>query len=270
MEEITIKVNKTVLFSAGFLIVGVIIGFSLGGFVDVSFSKKTDNGQVVLNNQPNAEDTQPTAANVTMDQIRGLFDGKSITFGKNSSKLIFVEISDPSCPYCQVAAGKNSTLNQQAGAQFTLVADGGTYVAPVPEMKKMVDQGKAAFVWIYANGHSNGEMGAKALYCANEKGKFWQAHDMLMSSEGYDLLNNVVKSDKTKSSELANFLKSAVGFDMKSCLDSGKYDAKLSQDMVAATQLGFGGTPYFFVNTANFEGAYNFTAMKDAIDAALK
>lgn len=76
---------------------------------------------------------------------------------------------------------------------------GGTYVAPVPEMKRLVDEGKAAFVFIYTNGHGNGEMGTKAMYCAHEKGNFWPVHDKLMSSEGYGLLNDVVKNDKTKS-----------------------------------------------------------------------
>ena len=53
-------------------------------------------------------------------------------FGKKDSKILFVEFSDPSCPFCHVAAGKNPELNKQAGAQFTMEKDGGTYVPPVP------------------------------------------------------------------------------------------------------------------------------------------
>jgi protein-disulfide isomerase len=212
---------------------------------------------------------QPTQPTVTQEQVKGLFDGKNITFGKKDSKLVFVEFSDPSCPWCHVAGGKNPEVTTQMGK--TLSTDGGDYLAPVPEMKKLVDQGKAAFVWVYANGHGAGEMGTKALYCANEKGKFWQAHDLLMTSAGYNLLNNTVKNDKTKSAALAEFLKGVVSYnDIKSCLDSGKYDDRISTDMGLAQQFGFNGTPSFFVNTTNFAGAYSFDDMRSVVEAALK
>ena len=215
---------------------------------------------------------QPQAAAVTLDQVKALVDSKNnIAFGDKNKKLIFVEFSDPSCPYCHIAGGKNPELNKQVGSQFTLVADGGTYVAPVPEMKKLVDSGKAAFVWLYANGHGNGEMATKALYCAYEKGKFWPVHDTLMSNKGYDFINNTVKNDKTKSAELAEFLKQVISSnDMKSCLDSGKYDSRTAEDQALATSMGFSGTPHFFVNTQPFVGAYSFKDMESAVTTALK
>ena len=217
-----------------------------------------------------AAQQQPQQVAVTMDQIKALFSKDAVVFGKTNSKLLFVEVSDPSCPYCHIAAGKNPELNAQVGERFKMVADGGTYQAPVVEMKKLVDQGKAAMVWIYQNGHGNGEMASKALYCANEKGKYWEAHDLLMSAKGYDLINNTIKNDKTKSGELAAFLATAVNTsDMKTCLDSGKYDAKLQSDQALAGSLGVTGTPGFFVNTTNFAGAYSFADMKTAVDAAL-
>jgi len=195
---------------------------------------------------------------VSIDTIKGLFNGDYITLGDANSDLLFVEISDPSCPYCHIASGKNPELNQSAGAQFTLVANGGTYVAPVEEMKKLVDQGKAAFTWIYSNGHGNGEMGTKAMYCAHEQGKFWAAHDLLMSSSGYSLLNDTVKNDATKAGVLSDFLTSAVDAGaLKSCLESGKYDSRIASDQAKSRELGVQGTPGFFVNTTNFPGAYN-------------
>lgn len=224
-------------------------------------------GSTNTNNQQQA--AQQTK--VSMDQIRALFDKEVIKFGNKDSKLVFVEASDPSCPYCHIAAGLNSKLNNQVGAQFKLVKDGGTYVAPVEEMKKLVDQGKASFIWMYFNGHGNGEMGTKAMYCAYEKGKFWQVHDLLMSAEGYDLLNNTVKNDKAQSGKLADFLKSAMDSKtMKACLDSGKYDKVLADNMALGAELGVSGTPGFYVNETNFAGAYSFKDMESAVKAALK
>jgi protein-disulfide isomerase len=124
---------------------------------------------------------------------------------------------------------------------------------------------------IYYPGHGNGEMAMKALYCANEKGKFWEAHNLLMSQAGYDFQNTTVKNDKTQSGAVADFLKNAVdsGF-MKSCLDSGKYDGRLAEEQALAGALSIQGTPGFYINESSFPGAYSWTDMKATADAALK
>jgi protein-disulfide isomerase len=215
---------------------------------------------------------QPAQPNVTLDQIKKLFtEGNNIKFGDEKRKLLFVEISDPSCPFCHIAAGLNGELNKQVGERFTLVKDGGSYVAPVPEMRKLVDAGKASFVTLYSPGHGNGELGTKAMYCAHEKGKFWQVHDLLMTNTGYDLLNNTVKNDKANAGKLADFLKGAVdpAF-LKSCLESGKYDSRIASDTQLAASYGAQGTPGFYVNTKFFAGAYSWAELKADVDAALK
>jgi len=209
---------------------------------------------------------QPKEAVISMDQIKGLFKEDLIKLGDEKSKVIFVEVSDPSCPFCHVAAGNDVVGN------FTTVAKGGSYVPPVQEIEKLVKAGKASFVWIYQNGHGNGELATKALYCANEKGKFWEAHNVMFTDEGYKLINNVVKNEKTKSGELASFLKQAVDEKfMKQCLDSGKYDARLNGDVAIAGKLGVNGTPGFFVNNTKFAGAVSYTSgMENTVNGALK
>ena len=215
--------------------------------------------------------TATGAVTVSKDQIAALFnDSGNLAFGDSGKKVLFAEFSDPSCPYCHIAAGKNGELNKSAGSTFTLVADGGTYVAPVVEFKKLVDAGQAAYVWKYTNGHGNGEMGAKAMYCADELGKFWEVHDLLYSNAGYNLLNNTVKNDKAQAGTLADFLASAADKSaMKSCLESGKYDSKLNTDQSEGATLGVSGTPGFFVNETNFAGAYSYTDMQSVVDTAL-
>jgi len=219
--------------------------------------------------------TQP---NVTIDTIKGLFSKDLVKFGDANRKVLFVEISDPSCPYCHAAGGLNHSvykvLSKDGGVTditFKLVADGGQYKAPVPEMRKLVDSGQASFVYIYSPGHGNGEMGMKSLLCANEKGKFWEAHDLIMSDAGFTLLNTVVQNDKTKSQDMADFLKSVVDPSfLKGCLDSGKYDARLQSDQQVSATLGYQGTPDFFVNSTNFGGAVDWSNIKPVVDAALK
>jgi len=179
-----VLVDRRALYFVGVLILA--LTFSTGMFYAKSKSTGGSAGvttQAAPTASPQQQQQQPQAVNVSMDQIRGLFGNGNITFGDKNSKLVLVEFSDPSCPYCSAAGGLNPTLNKQMGTQFVLTSDGGSYVAPVPEMKKLVDSGKAAMVWVYARGHGNGELSTQALYCANEKGKFWAVHDLLMATD---------------------------------------------------------------------------------------
>ena len=250
----------------------IVLLLVVAGFFGGYYFSKNDGKNYTSTDTPTTASEQIVAtSDVTIEQVNALFNDNNIVFGNKDSKLKLVIVSDPSCPYCQVASGKNSELNKQMGGQFLLSADGGNYVAPEVEMKKLVDSGKAALVWMYANGHGNGEMATEALYCANESGKFWEVHEKLMSFEGYNLMNTTIQTDKTKTGVMAEFLKSTIDSKtMKDCLDSGKYAGRLSEDAATAQAIGFEGTPYFLINTTRFVGAYSFTEMQSAVDEALK
>lgn len=248
----------------------LVLTFTSGYFFGVSKSAKNtgtaSDSAPVQQAQPQAQQ-QPAQPQISADTIKGLFAKNVVKFGKGDKKLLMVMVSDPSCPYCHVAAGANKEIGAKMGPQFA----SGTYVAPLPEMKKLVDQGKADLVWLYTNGHGNGELATKAIYCANDQGKFWQAHDLLMSAKGYTLINDEVKNDTSKSQVMADFLASVVNKnELKNCLDSGKYDTRLTEDSALASSLGVNGTPGFYLNTTNFAGAYSWNDMKSVADAALK
>lgn len=264
----TARENKN---SITYILVGLLVvaAFVIGSLYTrvKTLEKKTTADSTTT---PATQGQQPAATEVTIDQVKEAFDKSLVKFGDGKNKLVFIEVSDPSCPYCHIAAGKNSELNKQAGERFKLVKDGGTYIAPVPEIKKLVDAKKASFAYIYSPGHGNGEMGTKALYCANEKGKFWEVHDKLMTNEGYNLLNNTVQNDKTKSKELVDFLSTVFNAsEMKQCLDSGKYDSRLSTDIGLATGLGVQGTPGFFINAKRYAGAYSYKDMETTVQSVL-
>jgi protein-disulfide isomerase len=260
------KINFRAVMVVALIIMAFVIGRLSQRVEDLEKGVTTGTGTTTT------DTTQTGTTTVTIDQIKDLWNKDVIKFGDTSKKVLFVEVGDPSCPYCHAAGGENHTIYQAlGGTTFQLVADGGTYQSPVLEMRKLIDSGAAGFAYVYYPGHGNGEMGMKALYCANEKGKFWQAHDLLMSDKGYDLLNNTVKNDKAQSGTIANFLKSAVDPTfLKSCLDSGKYDSTLTSDMSIASSLGVQGTPGFFVNTTSYPGAYSWTDMKATVDSALQ
>ena len=242
--------------------------------------------QLAANPAPAAGTAQPAAVQVTKEQIRKVFSQNVISFGNPDAKLLLIEVADPSCPFCHAAAGHNPTLSKQMGAQFTLVADGGAYISPVQEMKKLVDSGKAAFAWIYSNGHGNGELATTVLYCAQDQGAFWKVHDKLMTSAGYDFMNNAPLKYEPTSLDTSKGLKKIVDADlgkyvnfvadtgintkeMSDCLTSRKYVKRLIDEQSLATSLGTQGTPGFFLNERNFAGAYSWTDMKPVAEAAL-
>ena len=254
------------------MIIALVVGaYFLGVYkTQVEYLQKAPNTVA----QVQGQQTQATPAPTTVDptKLKALFADKSnLVFGDPTSKILFVEFSDPSCPYCHAAGGLDGALNKQMGSQFTLPADGGTYDAPVPEMRKLVEAGKAAFAWIYVPGHGNGAMGTMAMYCANEQGKFWPVHDLLMSDKGYNELNNVVQNNRSKSGDMAQFLSSAIdpAF-MKNCLDSGKYAARLTSDTQLGSTFGATATPTFIVNDHFVEGAMSWSdGFKSIVDPLL-
>jgi protein-disulfide isomerase len=81
-----------------------------------------------------------------------------------------------------------------------------------------------------------------------------------MNNEGYDLVNEKVKNDRTKFGELTAFLSGAVDTNkMKTCLESKKYEGRITGDPQIASSFGYGATPTFFINDQVVEGAASWT-----------
>ena len=254
--------NKIIYF-----LIGLLFLFNIFTFLKISNLEK----KLAKNPNP-AQQQQPQAPKeIKINEVKKLFNKDFIHFGDASRKLLFVEISDPSCPFCHIAGGLNPQLASQVGDRFKYQSDGGPYIPPVSEIKKLVDQGKASFAFLYSNGHGNGLLAASALYCAYEKGKFWEVHDKLMTNEGYNLINEQVRNDKSKISDLVNFLANEIDSNfLTKCLESGKYEKNLNRDQQLSPSLGFQGTPHFLVNTQMFQGAYSYSDMKPIVDKYLQ
>lgn len=241
MEEITIKVNKTVLFSAGFLVVGVIVGLTLGSFVNVSFSKKDNGAQVALNNQP--ANNQPTAApspKITLtaaDHLRG---------AKNA-QVVIVEYSDFQCSYCQ---------------------------KHYPTMKRLIQEYGNKVAWVYRHYplsfHANAQIAAEGSECAAEQGKFWEFADILSAKGQGDGTGLTPPNLEQYAKDLG--LNSSQ-FD--ACLANKKYASVVNADQASGSAAGVDGTPANIIldksgKTSLVAGAVPYEQLKAAIDAALK
>lgn len=261
-KNVTIPLNQNTILVVALIIMAFFAGYLFNKNKALEEKAKT---------AVTPEVQEQKAAPISAEKVNKLFEKGFITLGDKNAKIKFVEVSDPSCPYCHVAAGKNPELAGSVGPQFKYESEGGTYVPPVTEMRKLVEEGKAAFTTIYANGHGAGELAMQALYCAHDDGNFWEAHDMLMTNAGYELINNVVKNDVANAGKLVEFLGNKVNAaNVTKCLTDKKYVARLATEQQLAMDLGFQGTPYFIVNTTPFAGAYSYTDIKPTVDGLLK
>ncbi len=246
MEEITIKVNKTVLYSAGFLIVGVIVGLTLGSFVNVSFSKKDNGGQVALNNQPSANqpaNNQPVAAPSPKITLTAADHLK----GAKNAQVIIVEYSDFQCPYCKKHYPTMLQVMKEYGNKVALV-----------------------YRHFPLSFHANAQISAEGSECASEQGKFWEFADILFTKgqgDGTGLtppdLEQYAKDLGLNSTQFDN------------CLANKKYASVVNADQASGSAAGVDGTPANIIlkkdgTTQLISGAVPFETLKAAIDAALK
>jgi len=101
---------------------------------------------------------------------------------------------------------------------------------------------------------------AIASMCAEEQSSFWQFHDKLFSNE-YGLGRDAYTQYATD-----------LGLDttaFEACLDSGKFDDFIQQDMDFSINLGVRSTPTFFINGLAVVGAQPLDVFKQVIDKEL-
>lgn len=96
--------------------------------------------------------------------------------------------------------------------------------------------------------------------CAEDQGAYWPYHDKLFSDELG--LNREA------------YIQYAVDLDLdgeafEACLDSGKFDDFIQEDMDFALNLGVRSTPTFFVNGLAIVGAQPFDVFQQVIDQEL-
>jgi protein-disulfide isomerase len=170
--------------------------------------------------------------------------GSLPVLGKDNAKVTVIEFADFQCPFCDkwyTESGKNL-------------------------IKDYVNTGKIKFAYrhfAFLGDESN--WSAEASECANEQGKFWQFHDYLFEHQNGENQGAFAK-DKLKGFAQILGLNTA---QFNTCLDSGKYTTKVTDDTAAGQTAGVSGTPTIFVNGQALIGAQPYTALKTLIDQEL-
>jgi len=161
--------------------------------------------------------------------------------GDADAPVTIVEFSDFECPFC-----------------------GKFFEETMPQLQsEYVDTGKVKMVFrdFPLGFHQNAQKASEASECAGDQGKYWEMHDLLFEN------NNALSIDDLKGYAVDLGLDPA---EFDDCLDSGKHEQEVKDDMDAGKAAGVTGTPAFFINGEFLKGAQPFERFKAVIDAKLK
>lgn len=159
------------------------------------------------------------------------------TRGNPSSTVKVVEYADYECPYCQ-------------------------QIHPVVSKLEKDFEGKILFAFkdVPLPMHPNAPKAAEASHCAADQGKYWEYHDVLLSTK---LLDSGSLKDHARKLSL-----DTVAFGK--CLESNAKSALVQAQLAEAQGFGIPGTPAFFVNGRLVGGAADYNALKQVIEEELK
>lgn len=157
-------------------------------------------------------------ANEKAKNVRRVSLARDHIYGDPAAEITLIEYSDFECPYCQ---------------RFHTTA------------KEIVDSSDGKVNWVYRHFplsfHNGAQKRAEASECANELGgnvAFWKYTDALYERAG-------ANGKGVPLNELAA-LATEIGLDgqpFKECLDSGKYAARVAEDVTEGGEIGITGTP---------------------------
>lgn len=108
--------------------------------------------------------------------------------------------------------------------------------------------------------HQTAELAAEAALAADDQGKFWELHDLMMANQ-----------DDLSEKALLDYGARA-GLDvkkLKTALERRSYKKAVEEEMDAGKQADVKGTPCFFINGKQFTGAQPIENFRKEIDAAL-
>jgi protein-disulfide isomerase len=160
------------------------------------------------------------------------------SIGPDDAPITVVEFSDFQCPFCKRFHDE-------------------TYQA-------LLDAYPGQIRFVYRNLpltsiHPDAFPAAVASLCAEEQNAYWEYHNKLFSS-------TTLGTDTYL--QYANELNLNID-EFTACLDSGKFDDFIQQDMDFAFNLGVSSTPTFFINGLAIVGAQPLSSFQNIIDKEL-
>jgi protein-disulfide isomerase len=159
--------------------------------------------------------------------------------GDPAAPVTIVEFSDFQCPYCRESYPILKNILAKYPGQVKLAYRD----FPLSEI------------------HEQAHLAAEAARCANEQGKFWQYHDLLFSNPDKLGRPGLLAQAHALNLDDKQFV---------SCLDSGKYQQAIDEDVHAGTSAKVEGTPALFINGVLLTGMQSESVLEKRINDELR
>ena len=193
-----------------------------------------------------------TSPGVPQVNVKGMeFElGSHPVRGSGAAKLLLVEFTDYQCPYC----------GRYVRDTFPLIAE------------QYIDKGLVQYA-VYdlpLPMHRMAPKAAEASHCADDQGRFWEMHRLIMSNQ--ESLDNLPSYAASLNLNSARF---------EDCLKTNKYKEQVEMEEAVARKLGMTGVPGFVIAKvdphnpakahaiASIKGAQPFSIFQKEIDRAL-
>ncbi|MBS3074738.1 DsbA family protein [Candidatus Pacearchaeota archaeon] len=167
--------------------------------------------------------------------------------GSKDADTTVIEFSDFQCPYCAMASGLPSWIDDYK-SRF------GDLIGSAQKVKQLAIDGKLRFIYVPMSFLGKESVyAAQAALCANEQGKFWEMHDAIFKA--HDSSEGTGKYEKNKLKILAEGIKGLNFNAFADCLDN---DKTLEAVYLAANEASkaASGTPTFYVNGKKYPGSW--------------
>jgi protein-disulfide isomerase len=168
---------------------------------------------------------------------RELAKDASPTAGQEAPRVVLEWFSDLRNPLSRDAAAQVRQLRTQYGRQMTVV-----------------------FRHRPLEGREESVRAHEAVLAADEQGKFWEMHDLL-------LVQQSIRSSEQLIEQAGRLGLDPVRF--TSSLASGRFRTAIQSDLDEAKARDVRGTPVFFINGKRFDGVVPLGELRQTIDAVL-
>ena len=158
--------------------------------------------------------------------------------GDLKAPVTIVEFSDFSCPFCR----KAESILTEVMARYPGKVRLSYRDFPLTQL------------------HPHAEDAAEASRCGGDQGKYWEYHDWLFANPDKQTRDALFAGAHTMGLNDKQFA---------SCFDSGRFKAKIDQDIQLGSHIGVSSTPGFFINGKFISGAQPAAVFEKAIDKEL-
>jgi len=204
---------------------------------------------LVMRTQTQRAAVEPVAVEAARDPQALVAMARGVAIGRDDAPVKMLVFSDFMCPFC------------------------GTFAAQMEPLitSEFVEPGTLQYVYYdfpLGGSHRHSFLASRAARCAEEQGKFWEYHNLLLGKQ-----SDWSPGTKPPVGKLLGY-GTELGLDraaFEACVESDKYQDIVSANRMLGEQLGVNATPTAFINAKRIsaEVAMDIKALRQLINAEL-